>query len=99
MKPTMVIMLLAFLIQIAQGQVPNLKEQALEKFREEHYDEAIALLEQAAKLTPDDAEVFYYLGWFNHYRAYDSRPLSGYDFTYSERIFRCIFRIAGWFRG
>lgn len=72
------------------GQGKKLKEQALEEFRNEHYNEAIALLEQAAKETPKDAEIFYYLGWFNHYRAYDSRPLSGYSFSYSEQIFKYL---------
>ncbi len=72
------------------GQVLSLKEQALEEFKKEHYNESIALLEQAAKENPNDAEIFYYLGWFNHYRAYDSRPLSGYDFFYSEQIFQYL---------
>jgi len=64
----------------------SLKEQALEKFKAEHYDDAINLLEQALKQSPNDAEIYYYLGWFNHYRAYDSRPLKGYDYAYSERV-------------
>ena len=64
-----------------------LKEKALEKFKLEHYDEAIDYLEKALKTTPNDAEIYYYLGFFNHYRAYDSRPLSGYNFSYSEKIF------------
>jgi len=72
------------------GQEKTLKEQALEEFKNEHYDQAITLLEQAAKETPKDAEIFYYLGWFNHYRAYDSRPLGGYDFSYSQQIFKYL---------
>ena len=67
-----------------------MKEQALEKFKAEHYDDAIILLEQALKQSPNDAEIYYYLGWFNHYRAYDSRPLKGYDYAYSERIFEYL---------
>ena len=59
------------------SQEISLKEQALEKFKVEHYDDAISLLEQALKQSPNDAEIYYYLGWFNHYRAYDSRPLKG----------------------
>ncbi len=72
------------------GQEKTLKQQALEAFEQEHYDEAITLLEKAATHTTQDAEIFYYLGWFNHYRAYDSRPLSGYDFSYSEQIFKYL---------
>jgi len=64
-----------------------LKEQAVEAFKKEHYDEAIALLEKAVKETPDDAEIWYYLGWFTHYRAYDSRPMKGYDMSVVQKIF------------
>jgi len=72
------------------SQTISLKEQALEKFKAEHYDEAINLLEQALKQSPNDAEIYYYLGWFNHYRAYDSRPLKGYNYAYSEQIFEYL---------
>ncbi|MFA5010865.1 MAG: hypothetical protein WC644_02820 [Ignavibacteria bacterium] len=84
------ILFIAMFILNSCGQELNLKEQALEEFKKEHYNEAIHLLEQAVKETPNDAEIYYYLGWFNHYRAYDSRPLSGYDFSYSERIFQYL---------
>ncbi|MBV2194980.1 MAG: tetratricopeptide repeat protein [Flavobacterium sp.] len=72
------------------SQEISLKEQALEKFKAEHYYDAINLLEQALKQSPDDAEIYYYLGWFNHYNAYDSRPLKGYDYAFSERIFEYL---------
>ncbi len=72
------------------GQEPSLKEQALEAFKREHYGQAIDLLKRAALQTPNDAEVFYYLGWFHHYQAYDSRPLAGYDYAYSEQIFEYL---------
>ena len=74
------------------AQVQGLKEQALESFRRERYDEAVALMERAAEADPTDAESWYYLGFFNHYRAYDSRPLKGYDFSYSERVFSYLDR-------
>lgn len=82
--------LLSFITTIVFSQEQSLKVQALEEFKKEHYDKAISLMEQAAAETPDDAEIYYYLGWFNHYRAYDSRPLSGYDYSYSERIFKYL---------
>jgi len=72
------------------AQEITLKEKALTEFKNEHYDEAIKLLEKALKETKDDAEIYYYLGFFNHYRAYDSRPLNGYDFSYSEQIFKYL---------
>lgn len=90
MKYTVTILFFVLTFSKGYGQELTLKEQALEEFKKEHYNEAIALLEQAARQTPDDAEVFYYLGWFNHYRAYDSRPLNGYNFSYSEQIFKYL---------
>lgn len=90
MKRIILVLLMAFCVMTAIAQEKTLKEQALEEFKKEHYNEAIDLLEKASKQTPDDAEIFYYLGWFNHYRAYDSRPLSGYDFSYSEQIFKYL---------
>jgi hypothetical protein len=90
MKQTVLFSLFALSTLSVLGQKTSLKEQALEEFKKEHYNEAIALLEQSSKQNPEDAEIFYYLGWFNHYRAYDSRPLSGYDFSYSEQIFKYL---------
>ena len=58
------------------AQVQGLKEQALESFRRERYDEAVALMERAAEADPTDAESWYYLGFFNHYRAYDSQAMT-----------------------
>ena len=67
-------------------QEQTLKEQAIEAFKKEHYPEAIALMEEAQIQSPDDAEVYFYLGWFHHYRASDSRLLAGYDAGYSQKI-------------
>lgn len=78
------------LVTQAFSQEKSLKEQALEKFKAENYNDAIHLLEQSLKQSTNDAEVYYYLGWFNHYRAYDSRPLKGYDYSYSEMIFEYL---------
>lgn len=48
------------------------------------------MLEKAVVESPNDAEIYYYLGWFIHYRAYDSRPLRDYDYSYSEQIFKYL---------
>lgn len=72
------------------SQEKSLKEQALEKFKSENYNDAISLLEQALNHSPNNADIYYYLGWFNHYQAYDSRPLKGYDYRSSERIFEYL---------
>ncbi len=75
---------------LSYTQELTLKEKALDEFQKEHYHEAIKLLERAVKDHPDDAEIYYYLGWFSHYNAYDSRPLSGYDYSYSQQIFEYL---------
>jgi hypothetical protein len=85
---TLIMLLTASFIGIAQDK--SLKDQALAEFKKEHYNEAIGLLEKAVQQNTMDAEVYYYLGFFNHYRAYDSRPLSGYDYSYSKKIFEYL---------
>ena len=87
---TKLILIFIFSTSSLLAQEKSLKEKALEEFKNEHYDEAINYLEKAVKKAPNDAEIYYYLGFFNHYRAYDSRPLNGYDFSYSERIFKYL---------
>lgn len=69
------------------GQELTLKEKTIEEFKSEHYNEAIEILEKAVVENPNDSEIYYYLGLYNHYLAYDSRPLKGYDFAQSEKIF------------
>lgn len=68
------------------------KEMALDEFKKEHYKEAISLLEKAVRQDSTDAELYYYLGFFNHYLAYDSRPLRGYDEAFSQKIFHYLDR-------
>ena len=90
MKLLSILLIIFFLAANLFAQEINLKEKALEEFKNEHYDEAIVLLKKALIKNQNDAEIYYYLGFFNHYRAYDSRPLNGYDFSYSERIFEYL---------
>ena len=89
-KLSSTILFFLLFVTIAYPQEMTLKEQALEEFKKEHYNEAIDLLKKALSESPNDAEIYYYLGWFNHYRAYDSRPLKGYDNSYSEQIFKYL---------
>jgi tetratricopeptide (TPR) repeat protein len=56
------------------GQQPA-KERAIEEYMNEDYRLAIRFMEEALAESPDDPEIWYYLGVFNHYSAYDSRPL------------------------
>lgn len=90
MKQLTIILIIFFSTVNLIAQEINFKEKALEEFKNENYDEAITLLEKALEKKKDDAEIYYYLGFFNHYRAYDSRPLNGYNFSYSERIFEYL---------
>lgn len=86
----LIFLLIVLSITNISAQELSFKEQALNEFKSEHYDTAIDLLEKALEISTEDAEIYYYLGFFNHYRAYDSRPLNGYDFSYSENIFEYL---------
>ena len=69
------------------GQTVDLKKNAIAAFKNGNYPEAIDLMDKAKSINPGDPEVYYYLGMFLHYRAYDSRPLMGYDVSYTSKIF------------
>jgi tetratricopeptide (TPR) repeat protein len=81
------IIIFSLLTVLSFGQEISLKEKAIEEFKKENYPKAIEILKSALKETPNDAEIFYYLGFFTHYNAYDSRPLAGYDASYSNIVF------------
>mgnify|MGYP006301142011 FL=1 len=69
------------------AQNSNLKSKALEAFEQEKYAAGLDLLKQAQDSSPEDPEIYYYLGKFKHYLGYDSRPLSGgYDETDSDEV-------------
>lgn len=85
MKKIGIFILILFITVSINSQNP-LKEQALEQFKAEHYHEAIATLEEALKSAPNDAEIYYYLGFFMHYIGSDSRLYAGYDKAYSDKI-------------
>jgi hypothetical protein len=75
-----------FIYNLTFAQQISFKDQAIEQFKKENYLLAIDLMEKALTSNPKDAEIYYYLGFFNHYNAYDSRPLKGYDLTYSQKV-------------
>ena len=72
------------------SQTNSFKEQALEEFKSEHYHKAVASMGKALKESPQDPEIYYYLGLFNHYRAYDSRLLKDYGISYSQKVFEYL---------
>ncbi|HOS83652.1 MAG TPA: hypothetical protein PK199_01920 [Bacteroidales bacterium] len=81
---TVAILFFTFFSVLAQEK--TFKQQALEQFKQEKYPLAISLMEQALQENPKDAEVYYYLGFFTHYNAYDSKPLRGYNSEYSQKV-------------
>ncbi len=68
------------------AQEVNLKQKAAAEFQRGDYPKAISLLKQAVAESPNDAEVYYYLGYYTHYLCYDSRPLTGYSERKSDEI-------------
>ena len=85
MRQIIISVLLIFTLNIVFAQEKSYKEQSIEQFKDENYPLAIDLMEKALTNNPNDAEIYYYLGFFNHFNAYDSRPLKGYDSTYSRK--------------
>ncbi|WP_346854758.1 hypothetical protein [uncultured Draconibacterium sp.] len=69
------------------GQQQDFKSLAFEAFNNENYPLAISNLLKALETNPNDKELYYYLGYYTHYNAYDSRPLKGYDLNYSDTVF------------
>jgi tetratricopeptide (TPR) repeat protein len=70
----------------ATDSVDALKERALAEFDKADYRAAIAFLEQAREAAPNDAEVYYYLGYFTHFLCYDSVPLAGFGRDKSDEV-------------
>jgi tetratricopeptide (TPR) repeat protein len=64
----------------------SLKEKALAEFEKADYAAAIAYLQKARGKAPNDAEVYYYLGYFTHFLCYDSVPLAGFDRDNSDEV-------------
>lgn len=90
MKHLIIIMILVSTVIRLVAQEISLKKRAIGSFKNEQYDKAIGFLEKALTEVKDDAEIYYYLGFFNHYRAYDIRPQTKYDFSYSEKVFHYL---------
>ena len=72
---------------IAAAETPEaLKQKALAEFDKADYRAAIAYLQQALAASPNDAEVYYYLGYFTHFLCYDSVPLPGFGRDKSDEV-------------
>jgi len=70
----------------------NFKQLAKEEFKKANYPKAIEYLNKALIESPDDPEVFYYLGYFTHYLCYDSIPLPGYNLGKSDEVIEFLNR-------
>lgn len=75
-----------FIVTSLPAQEVNSKQKAIDEFENGNYSKAISLLKQAASENPNDAEIYYYLGYYTHYLCYDSRPLAGYSEKNSDEI-------------
>ncbi|MEO0081420.1 MAG: tetratricopeptide repeat protein [candidate division WOR-3 bacterium] len=64
----------------------DLKQQAKAAYELEQYPNALRLARQATKANPKDAEAWYLLGRYMHFRCYDSRPLAGFSRATSDSI-------------
>lgn len=68
------------------GQTDNFKQLGIDAFAKANYPLAISYMQKALETNPNDKEIYYYLGSYIHYNAYDSRPLKGYDLSYSDTV-------------
>ena len=83
-----VILIIIVLFVNILGQTNNLKNEATKVFKTGDYERAIGILEKAEIKGTEDPEVYYLLGYYSHYLAYDSRPLVEYNTEYSNRVLR-----------
>ena len=56
-------------------EIGDFKNKAIEAFKNEDYKKAVEILKVAVENGFEDAETYYYLGYFTHYMLYDSKPL------------------------
>lgn len=74
------IILLFFFPVCVYGQLLN---SALDK---QDYNEVIRLLKDSLQKNPDDSKLYCDLGHYYHYRAYDWRPIIGYNESYPDSV-------------
>jgi tetratricopeptide (TPR) repeat protein len=74
----------------ATGRFATFKEKAIEQFENANYPAALECLRQALAESPNDAEIYYYLGYYTHYLCYDSVPLTGFGREKSDEVLRYL---------
>jgi tetratricopeptide (TPR) repeat protein len=86
MRKISIIILSVLIVSKLFGQTENYKQLGFDAFDKENYPLAISFMQKALEANPNDKEIYYYLGYYIHYNAYDSRPLKGYDLSYSDTV-------------
>ena len=83
---------LVFLFSVLlYSQELNLKKRALKEFNNSNYKKAYSLFKQAVSEYPDDAEIYYYLGYSLHHILYDVPPRE-YDEKKSNEILKYLYK-------
>ena len=67
---------------------------AQDEFQKANYTTAIDYLKRALVESPENAEIYYHLGYFLHYLCYDSTPLTGYGRETSDEILKYLNKAA-----
>ena len=88
---TLSIFLVLFFSVLLFAQELNLKQKALKEFKKSNYKKAYSLFKQAVSEYPDDAEIYYYLGYSLHYILYDVPPRE-YDEKKSNNILEYLYK-------
>ncbi len=86
MRKSGIVILIVSIVTNLLGQTNDYKQLGLDAFEKENYPLAIKYMQKALETDPADKEIYYYLGYYTHYNAYDSRPLKGYDLSYSDTV-------------
>jgi tetratricopeptide (TPR) repeat protein len=86
MRKISIIILMVIIVSKIFGQTENYKQLGLDAFDNENYPLAISYMQKALEINTNDKEIYYYLGYYIHYNAYDSKPLKGYDLNYSDTV-------------
>lgn len=85
-RPILAVALAVSVLLCNSALCQDLKSQALDHFKNESYTEAIEALNLALTQHPEDAQLWFYLGWFTHYYCYDSVPFAGFAKAVSDSI-------------
>ncbi len=81
-----ILLIVALFVSSIIGQNRTSKDEAIEAYKSADYKRAIEILKEIESKGTTDPEIYYLLGFYSHYLAYDSRPLIGYGSKYSNKV-------------